>query len=457
MSAVASNPLLDRSTPPPAGALRPFHFPRFLRRTLANGLEVLAARQPGVPLISLELMTPGGGQHDPPGLAGLATLTASSIDEGTKRRSAMEIAAHTERLGGYFSSGADWDEGYLGVGLLSHHLRAGFDLLAEILHEPTFPDNEVERLRKQRLSELLRRRQDPASAAEETLSRVIYEGTAYANPLIGTEETVQALGRDALVDFYQRCYTVHGSALVAVGDLDPEAILREAEAAFGGPSPTAPAPPEIRPVPLAGISLHVVDRPGASQTELRMGHAGVARRDPDYIPLIVLNTVLGGKFTSRINMNLREKHGFTYGATTRFTARLQPGPFIIDAAVSTESTGASVREVLAELRRVREDLIEPWEMEETRSYIAGVFPYTFQTINDLAKRLENLAVHRLPDDYYDRYLVRLAGMQREEIREVAQRHLHPEHIAVVAVGPAEDLVPQLESLGPVTVEPRRVG
>jgi zinc protease len=449
---------LDRSAPPPAGPLRLFHFPPFLRRTLANGLEVLAARQPGVPLVSLELMVPGGGQHDPPGRAGLATLTASAIDEGTRRRNAMEIAAHLERLGGYFVTGADWDEGYLGVGLLSRHRQAGIDLLAEVLNEPTFPEEEIERLRKQRLSELLRRRQDPSTAADETLHRVVYGGTPYGNPLIGTEETIAALDREALVDFYRRCYTVRGAALIAVGDLDPEEILGAAEAAFGGASHEAPpAAPAIRAVPLDGISVHVVDRPGASQTELRLGHAGVARRDPDFIPLLVLNSILGGKFTSRINMNLRERHGYTYGATSRFTARLQAGPFTIDAAVSTESTGAAAREVLAELRRIREELVEPEEMEETRSYILGVFPYTFQTINDLAKRLENLSVHRLPDDYYTRYLERLSTMQREELLEMARRHLHPEHIAIVAVGPADQLVPQLEGLGPVTVAPRQVG
>jgi zinc protease len=289
------------------------------------------------------------------------------------------------------------------------------------------------------------------------LHRVIYEGTPYGNPLIGTEESVAALDREALVDFYRRCYTVRGSALIAVGDLDPEEILGAAEAAFGGASHEAPAAPAIRAVPLEGISVHVVDRPGASQTELRLGHAGVARRDPDFIPLLVLNTILGGKFTSRINMNLRERHGYTYGASSRFTARLQAGPFTVDAAVSTESAGAAAREVLAELRRIREEPVEPWEMEETRSYILGVFPYTFQTINDLAKRLENLAVHRLPDDYYTRYLERLSAMQREELLEVARRHLHPENIAIVAVGPADQLVPQLEELGPVTVAPRQVG
>jgi zinc protease len=445
---------IDRSAPPSAGPQRPFQLPPFLHRRLPNGLQVYAARQLGVPLVSLELVVPAGGQHDPEGKAGLATLTASVIDEGTRRRNALEIAAHVERLGGSLTSAADWDEGYLGIGLLSQHRRAGLDLLAEVLFEATFPEEEVERLRRQRHGEIVRRSQDPSTIAEEKLSEVIFAGTPYAHPLIGNAESVEALDRDALASFYQRFYTRSGAAVLAAGDIDPEEVFREVEAAFGGASPEPPPAPAILAPPLPGIVVHVVDRPGAQQTELRLGHAGVTRRDPDYIPLIVLNTMLGGKFTSRINMSLRERHGYTYGATTRFVSRLQPGPFLVDAAVSTEATGAAAREVLAEMRRIREELVEPEEMEETRSYIAGVFPYTFQTIGDFARRLDTLASYGLPDDYYERYLDRLAVMTREDVLAAARRHLDPDHLAIVAVGPADTLAVQLEGLGPVTVWPR---
>jgi zinc protease len=448
---------LDRSAPPAPGAHRPFHFPPFLRRTLPNGLQVLAARQTGVPLVSLELVLPAGGQHDPEGQAGLATLTASVIDEGTQRRDSLEIAAHVERLGGSLTTGADWDQGYLGVGLLAQDRQAGLAILAELLNEPTFPAPEVERLRRQRQGEILRRTRDPSTLADEKLNQVIFAGTPFAHPLIGTEDSVERLERDALVSFYESCYTLHGAALIVVGDLDPEEVLREVEQGFGGMGRQPPPAPAIDAPLLPGIAVHIVDRPDARQTELRLGHVGISRRDPDYVALVVLNTVLGGKFTSRINMNLRERNAYTYGASTRFVARLQPGPFVIEAAVATELTGAAAREVLAELRRIREDLIEPDEMEETRSYIAGVFPYTFQTISDIAKRLDTLATYGLPDDYYARYLERLAVLTREDILAMARQHLDPDHIALVAVGPAATLVPQLEALGPVTVWPAAGG
>ncbi|MBW8876384.1 MAG: insulinase family protein [Acidobacteria bacterium] len=445
-------PRVDRSSPPSPGPIRPFQFPSFLRTRLANGLAVLAARHSDLPLISLELVTPAGGQYDPEGKSGLAALTAGVLDEGTSGRSAMEIASAAERLGGYFTTGADWDVGYLSTGLLAQNRAAGFELLADVAFHPTFPVEELERLQRQRLAEILRRTHDPSALADDRFHRVLYEGTVYAHPLIGEEDSLTTLDREALVDFYQRHYGLAGAALIAVGDFDPEELLREAESAFGsGGPPAPPPPPEIRPPSRPGISVHIVDRAGAAQTELRIGHPGVSRSHPDYPSLVVFNALLGGKFTSRINLNLRERHGYTYGASSRFSARMGPGPFTVNAAVATESTGAAAREVLFELRRIREALVEPAELAETQSYLVGVFPYTLQTIGDLAKRLETMAVFGLPDDYYTRHLERIAGVTREKVLEVARRHLDPERVAVVAVGPAEDLEPQFEGLGPVTV------
>lgn len=444
---------VDRTVPPPPGEIHPFRFPPFERTTLGNGLSVLAARLPGVPLISLEMVLPAGGQYDPPSRKGLATLTQSVIDEGTARRTSLEIAASVERLGGYITAGADWDVGYLATGLLARHRTAGLELLAEIVTAPTFPESELERLRRQRLAEILRRTQDPSALADDRVSQEIYRGTVYAGSLLGTEETVTAITRDSMLKFYRRHCTLAGSSLIAVGDFDPADLLAEVEALFarGGEGGEPPASPKIVPPPLPGIGVHIVDRAGAAQTELRLGHAGVSRTHPDYIPLMVMNTLLGGKFTSRINLNLRERHGFTYGATSRFVARLGPGPFLVGSAVATESTGAAAREVLSELSRIRRELVEPEELSETRSYMVGVFPYTVQTIGDLVKRMETLAVYGLPDDYFDTYVEGLSKVTREEILEVAERHLDPERMAVVAVGPADVLEPQLADLGPVTV------
>jgi len=450
---MAERPRVDRSVAPPPGEAHPFRFPHFLRTRLPNGLAVVAARLAGLPLVSLELIAPAGAQYEPAESAGTATLTAGLLDEGTARRSALEIAATAERLGGYLTTGADWDVGYLSTGLLASHRREGLALLAEIAITPTFPDNEVERLRGLRISEIVRRRQDPATLADDRFQREVYRGSVYAQPLYGTEESIARLQRASLMSFYQGHYGFAGATLIAVGEFDPEDLLGEAEAAFGtaGPPGPAPARPEIRPIPLEGLRIHLVDRPGAAQTELRLGHVGIPRTHPDYLPLLVLNTLLGGKFTSRINLNLRERHGYTYGASSRFSSRQGPGPFAVQAAVETAAAAAAAREILHEMRRVREALVEPEELAETVGYIVGVFPYSLQTVGDVTRRLETMSVFGLPDDYYDHYLERVAAVTREDLREMARRHLDPERVAVVAVGPAEILEPQFEGMGPVTV------
>jgi zinc protease len=455
---------LDRTAPPPAGELRPFRFPAFVKRPIPGGPTVYASRVAGVPLVSLELSARAGAHHDPVERAGLATFTASVIDEGTRHRDSLEIAAWMERLGGYLVSAADWDTGYVAAAMLTQNVDSGLELLAEIALTPTFPEKEIERIRRQRLAELMRRGFDPGAQADDRLSEAIYGGTPYSSPLLGRVESLSALDRDEVVAFYERHYSLAGSTVIAVGDLDPDDIVRRIEevlVARPGQKPThasspalAPIPPPIQPAPLEGISVHIIDRPGAAQTELRLGHAGVPRTHPEWFPLNVLNMVLGGKFTSRINLNLRERHSYTYGANSRFSGRLGPGPFVVDTAVATEAAGAATREVLGELRRIREEPVEPSELEETLSYMIGIYPYTLQTVGDVAKRLEILSVYGLPDDHYDTYLERLAAVTREDLLKGAREHLHPDRIAVVAVGPADVLLPQLEGIGEVTVHRR---
>lgn len=446
---------VDRTAPPPAGELRPFRFPPFSRRTLRNGLKVVAARLASFPLLSLEIVAPAGGIYDPPGRAGLASLTAGLIDEGTRHRSALEIALDVERLGGYLATGVDWDGSYLAAGSLVANWRGTLDLLAEVALSPSFPEAEIERLRKQRLAEILRRRQVPSALADRCLQRKIYEGTPYAWPLIGTEATLDLLDRSSVVECYESLYRLSDCTLIVVGDLDPETLIGAAEELLGSPSPDAgsalPARPEVSPVPLPEPTVFLIDRPGSAQTELQVGHAGVSRTHPDYPRLAVLNSILGGKFTSRINLNLRERHGYTYGANSRFYGRRGPGPFAVNTSVATPSAGAATREILFELNRIREEEVTERELDEARSYIAGVFPYTLQTIGDLTKRLETLSLYELPDDYFDRYLAEVRSVTRPEILDAARRFLHPERCAIVAVGPADELARQLEGLGPIVL------
>jgi zinc protease len=416
-------------------------------------LTVYAARTGQAPLVTLELVAPAGNLYEGPGQAGLATFTAGLLDEGSERLGgALAIAGRVDQLGGSLATAADRDVASAQISLLSRDAGQGLELIAEILARPTFPESEIERLRKLRQNELLRRRSSPSALADDRLQAALYGDTPYGAPLAGTLESVAAFDREAVLAFYDRHYREAGLTLIAAGDLDPAAFLEEAKRTLGGLKPGAAPPlPDLVPPTLPGIEIHLVDRPGAAQTELRLGHPGPPRRHPDFSRLTVMNLLLGGKFTSRINMNLREKNGFTYGATSRFSARLGPGPFSVSTAVANDVAGRAAEETRREIAQMREVLVTPHELAETQSYMMGVFSFTLQTDSDLVQRLETLAVFGLPDDHFARYPERILSVTREEVRDVAARHLDPDRMAIVAVGPAETLLPQFEGMGPVTV------
>lgn len=443
---------LDRSHPPEAGAPRSFAFPPFSHHLLANGLEVYSAPMKQAPLIHFEILLPAGGQFDTIGQPGLASLHSELIDEGSEHHSALELAHAVESLGGSLVPGTGWNMAYVEIGLLSRHMQAGLDLMAEVVRSPSFPAEELERRRQHRLAEILRRQDLPSSLADQRFSKILFGDTVYGQPLIGWEETITSFKRQDIVDYYQRHVRPNGAKFIAVGDFDPETLFTNLDRVWGDWPKGSPVElPSIEPQPLQQIEVHIVDRPGSSQTQLLVGHVSIPRQHPDFHRLQLLNSIFGGKFTSRINLNLRERNGFTYGANSFIARRRGPAPFTIRTAVGTEVAGAAVRELLFEMRRIREDKVTPEELEDTCRYLTGVFPYTLQTVGDLLKRLEALAVFDLGLDYYDSFPRLLKDITREDLLETARKHFHPEHLAIVAVGPAAELQPQLEELGPVTV------
>lgn len=443
---------VDRSVPPRAGAPRPFRFPSFSHHVLANGLEVYAAPMRQTPLVHFEVLLPASGQFDTVGRPGLASLHSELIDEGTEHRSTLDIARTIEGLGGSLVPGTGWNMAYVEAGLLSRHVEAGLDLMAEVVRSPSFPEEELERRRQQRLAEILRRKDLPSSLADQRFSEVVYGDTVYGQPLIGREETVQSFTRHDVADFYRRHVRPNGAKFMVVGDFVPDDLFAILERVWGDwPQGTPVERQTVEPQPLAQTEVHIVDRPGSSQTQLHLGHASLPRQHPHFSRLLLLNSIFGGKFTSRINLNLRERNGFTYGANSFIARRLGPAPFTIRTAVGTESAGAAVRELLFELRRIREDMVTPQELQDSCDYLTGVFPYTVQTIGDLLKRLEALAVFELGHNYYETFPKSLKDIRREELLETAREHFRPDRLAIVAVGPAAELESQLDGLGPVTV------
>lgn len=443
---------LDRTSPPTADPNRPFHFPATTSVVLDNGLRVLSARAPEFPLVTAQLLTPAGGMQNPLDRPGLAELHALMLQEGSAAYTAAELARTVEQLGGAMDSGAGWNVSYTELSLLSADLETGLELLAEMCLRSTFPEEPFRRLKDRVGAELIRRPSRPTLLADDTFSRIVYSGSPYGFAAKGTPESLEALDVDALRTFRERAFVPGGSTLIVAGDFDTEVLHHLAQQHFGGWAGGAePALPKIEPRQLEQVEVHIADRPGAAQTQLHLGHAGPSRLEPEFFKLIATNVLLGGKFTSRLNLNLRERHGFTYGVQSSFARRLGPAPFTIRTAVATEVAGAAVREIFFEVERLQNETVPEEEWSETLSYLLGVFPYTVQTTDDLAARLENLSIFRLPLDYYETYRDDLRSMTPELVRETAQRYLFPDRMVVVAAGPAETLAPQLEAFGPVHV------
>lgn len=446
----------DRSRPPAPGPLRPFRVPEVERVRLEGGLPVHVVRLPRLPVVSAAFVFRGAGETAvPTSRAGLATLTAAALEGGTQKRSGTALAEAFEEVGADVSVRAAWDSTVASVSCLSDRWADGLDLLAEMVLAPAFPEKEVGRARDQALAGIRQRQKDPGALAGHRSAGLFYAaGETYGRSALGDEASVTALDRDALVGFAERVYRPDGAGLVVVGDVDLDEVVRVAEGLLAGweGSAPVPAPPEGR-ARFDDPTIHVVHRPGAVQSELRMGHPGVARGTADYSALVVANSVLGGTFGSRLNMNLRESKGYTYGVRSSFGFRRGPGPFTVSTAVDTDVTADAVREVVGELERYVGDGPTADEVRSVRDYIAGVFPLRLETTGRVAGRVAELMIHQLPDDAWTRYRDDIRAVDVTGAHDAARRHIHPDRLTTVIVGDADRIADDLRALelGPVTV------
>lgn len=442
---------VDRRKPPAAARPRPFRFPAF-EVTAGPGLEIYLLPRHTLPLVHLELVVGRGADAEPTAARGLATLAAGLLEEGTARRSSQEIAAAAEALGTEVLTNADWDGTYLEICLRSEHTAAGLELLFELLEEPSFPDAEVERLKRQRLAELQRRSARPDFLASRELARTLYPGHAYGESLLGLPACIEAVDRNAVAGWHDRRLRPAPTTLLVTGAFDPAEILEVAARRHRGAASDAGVEPAAPAQPRAGREVRIVDRPQAPQSELRVGHPGIPRDHPDRVVVQVLNCVLGGKFTSRLNLSLRESLGITYGAWSRFSARRGPGPFVAGAAVDTAAAGVAAGEILDAMDRLRREAVPREELDDAKRYLVGTFPYSLQTLEGLAGRLEDLTLHPgLPRDTFQRWPADVDAVGSADVLQAAEDHLHPQAAAIVAVGPAGELEPQLAALGPVEI------
>ena len=453
-AAVVSSAPLDRSVAPELGPPPALALPPVVERTLPNGLRMLVVEHHELPIADFMLLVGTGGEADPAGKPGVATLVASMLQEGTTTRSALEIAAQEATLGASVSSGGGWDVSRVMLHTPTAQLDSALALFADVALSPSFPPEELERLRQQRLTSLLQLRDRGPAIADRAYAAILYGSDhPYGRPLGGTEEATEATTREDLERFYRSHYRPNNATLIVVGDVQPADIESRIARLFGGWERGEVPRPTYSEVPAsAGTTVYLIDKPGAPQSSVRIGTIGVPRSTTDYFALQVMNTILGGSFTSRLNQNLRETRGYTYGAGSGFDMRREAGPFTARAEVTGTKTDSSLIEFMKELRGML-DTVPQRELEKAKRYLQLGLPADFETTTDIGFRLAPLATYGLPLDFYNSYVQRIEDVTQADVQRVARRYIDPSRLAIVIVGDRASVEPTLRALdlGPVTV------
>ena len=454
MSAAELRIVDERPTP---GTPRPYDFPAVARTRLANGLTVASVDLPGRPLVSATLILANGAVDEPDDDAGATVLAARAITEGTQGYDAIALVEAAERLGAGLHAEAGWDATSIGVDVPSARLEPALELLAEVALRPTFPDDEIDRIRDERLNDLLQAEADPRRRAEEAFASTIYSsGSPYRRPAGGLKPTVERLDASRLRAAYERGLDPARATLIVGGQLDGLDVAAIAERLFGAWGASARATHSGSIVATGAVRdrfVKVVHRPGSVQTEIRIGHVGLPRQIADFHALSVMGAILGGLFNSRLNTKLREEKGYTYGAGAGFDLRRGAGPFAARAAVNTEVTVPAIADTLAELDRIRTEPVTDAELKIAKDYLIGVFPLRFETPGPVVGALAGLAIHGLPDDELIRYRPGIEAVTTEAVLAAAQ-HIRTQQSAIVLVGDADAFQSELEAagFGPILVE-----
>ena len=438
-------PTADLTKPPGLGAPKALTLPDVVARTLPNGLRLLVVEQHELPLADFVLVVKSGGETDEPGKLGTATLATSLLKEGTTTRNSLQIADQEAFLGVDIFANSGWDATTVQLHAPTAQLDSALSLFADIALHPAFPPAELERLRKNRLTSLLQVKDRAPEIANRAFAAIVFGSAAYGHPLTGDEASTNAIQQADVRRFYDTYFRPNNATLLVVGDVKPDDVERRARALFGGwERGTVPPANYGQPATGKGTTIYLVDKPGAAQSSFRIGGVGVSRTTPDYFPLTVMNTALGGSFTSRLNQNLRETKGYTYGASSGFAMRRTPGPFIASAEVVAAKTDSALIEFMKEIRAIR-DTIPRDELEKTKRYLQLQLPGRFETTGGIAGQLAGLVPYDVPLDFYNGYTQGIAAVTQAEAQRVARQYLDPDKLAIVIVGDRKSIEPTLKA------------
>jgi zinc protease len=438
---------VDRSRLPDPGAVRPFAFPAIEKSSLANGLRVWTVPHLAIPVVTLMLLMRRGAADDPTGREGLAAITVDMLDEGSGTRSAIEIHETLARLGAQLDSDIGPDAALMTVTVLSRFAAPALQLLADIVARPSLSEADFLRVRELRLHRLTQLRDMPGAVADRAFMRLLYGPHPYGHTPLGNDQALSAMTVDDVRSFHRMMLRPGEATLIVAGDCTHGEIAAIADRAFAGweGAPDG-APSHHDPLPQPP-RLNAIRRPGAPQSELRVGHVAVARNTPDYHALVAANMVLGGQFVSRINLNLREHKGFTYGARTTFDFRRLPGPFGLQVSVDTAATAEAIAESLQEIAAIRGP--RPATPEELALGVAALtrgYARNFETAEQVARAATQIALYDLPDDYFATFVPNVERVTVDDVTRVAAAHLDPARLTTLIVGDYDAVADSLTQL-----------
>lgn len=442
---------IDRTRPPQPGRPSQHTFPPFDVHHLKNGIPVFVVSNHSQPYVSLQLVVRSGASSDGD-LPGLAEFASSLLLSGAGKRNAQQLAEEIDFLGATLDATAGRDETTVALGVLSNFLPRSLDLMADVVLRPRFAAEEVQRERKQAIAALKQNRSDPAYLAAVQFRREIYGNSPYGSEMDGTEESLRRINRDECVRYHARHYTAGNALFVVAGDVNAEEFIPMLDARFGDWGGEAPERPAFTLAPSSGsLRIVIVDRPGSVQSAIRVGGLGLTRRDSDYIPAVTINTLFGGYFNSRINNNLRERNGYTYGARSALEALMNPGTFGVVASVGTAVTDSALTEIFNELRSVTASEVAEEELQMVKNFIIGSQALHIETPGQVASFVRTIALYGLEHDYYKRFPSMVRELTHADLLRAARRFMSPEGMVAVIAGDAASIREKLERIAPVKV------
>ena len=445
VSAQVSNWPSERPPQPlPARAVK---FPPYEVRTLANGLQVITVAHHEQPAVSIRMVVKAGSVQDLPGKAGVATLTGSLLDQGTTTKSAEQIADQIDFIGGALGAGSGSDLSFVNVVVMKDSFGIAMDLLSDVVRNPAFAPEEIERQKQQTISSLQVSAEDPDYIAGALFDRLVYGLHPYGLPNSGTPQTLAAITREDLQAYHRRNFVPNNMILAIVGDITGEEGFAAAERVFGAWPRGDVQPVTVTEPPPSTRRIVIVDKPDAVQTEIRVGQIAIPRKHADYLAFDLAVKILGGEGANRLHRVLRSERGLTYGASASAESRKQSGDFVAETDTRTETTGEALRLMVDEISKLQRERVFERELSDAQAYLAGSFPLTIETPNDIATQVLNVVFYELPVEEIGTFRERVQRVTPDDIQRVARAYVRPDRLSIVLVGNASEFVPQLRRVG----------